>query len=99
MSGKIIIAWESPTNEDTAFYKVGKKQNRFYGDSREWTVGRIEVGPSKEDLDLLEKHIPPPTGWGWNTTEVIPRIEIYDTDGNLRVSLPAAACAVECETD
>jgi len=83
----IISVWESPTNEGTQCYAVGRERHRgkgYRGDDGKfryeigWTVGRIEVC----DPPVAERH---------------ERYNVYDTEGKLRAVLPAAACAYELD--
>ena len=83
----IRSAWESPTNEGTCFFALGNKQRQIpktfdpkTGDhAYEWEVGQIIMEPSTIFCD---------DGFG-------NRIIVIDTDGERRVSLPAATCAWE----
>ncbi len=36
---------------------------------------------------------------GWYHESEGRRLEVYDTDDNLRITLPMSACAVECEAE
>jgi len=71
---RIIEVFESPTNEGTRCYQVGRGVNFQCwhprdGERYEWTVGEIRRGYNQN------------SGESW--------VEVYDTDGNLRVELPA----------
>lgn len=80
MERRIIRVWESPTNEGTKGFTVGNKRP-----GRDWRVGRIEM------LTLA--------WWQGSADEfkrfANSRVDVYDDDDNLRVSLPTDAVAVE----
>ena len=80
----IRAAWESPTNEGTSYFEIGRKHRQIpktyttaCGDYEyEWEVGRI----------ILDER--------WDG-DFGARIIVMDTNGDRRVSLPAATCAWE----
>ena len=81
MTRRITRCWESPTNEDTQWFMVGNQKP-----GRGWRVGRIEMltlswvaGPGPEEFQRYANS----------------RVDIYDDDDKLRVSLPTSAVAVE----
>ncbi len=85
MTRRITRCWESPTNEDTQWFMVGKTPAGGSA-SACWTVGRIEMltlswvaGPGPEEFQRYANS----------------RVDIYDDDDKLRVSLPTSAVAVE----
>ena len=82
---KIVRVWESPTNEGTESYRIGW---RVLDHTAPWSFKENgENGyPTKFVPASILREADPPDGW---------RINVYDTEGNLRVSLPAAACGWE----
>jgi hypothetical protein len=83
----IRAAWESPTNEGTSYFEVGRSYRMICGSANaenkfqhqyEWECGRIIMEPSEL--------------WGINFGA---RIIVIDTNGERRVSLPAATSAWE----
>ena len=81
MTREIITVWESPVNEGTETYIVGNKRP-----SRGWRVGRIQMlalswieGPGPQEFLRFANS----------------RVDIYDNNDRLRVSLPTSAVAVE----
>ena len=89
----IVRCWETPTNEGTHARWVGKKvglhtaiENGGVKELYEWEVGRIDGFMTWCRNDIATGEI---------KAVESSRIEIFDTDGILRVSLPASACAVE----
>ena len=77
----VLCVWESPTNEGSESFRVGVKSMGYT-----WVTGRIE---HPDALFAM--------GVGGEVRVLLDRVEVYDTDGNLRISLPATACAVEYE--
>jgi hypothetical protein len=83
----IRAVWESPTNEGTNYYELGRKHRQIpksmsketnFEYLYEWECGRIIMEPSEI--------------WG---IDFGARIIVIDTEGKRRVSLPAATCAWE----
>jgi hypothetical protein len=73
MSKTIVAVWESPSCNETAYYRVGY-QYGIEGNGL-WEAKEIKLGI-------------------WES-----RVNVFDTAGGLRVSLPYQSCAIEYSED
>ena len=85
---KIARVWESPTNEGTEAYRIGRRILDHHAPCDFTTNGRDGHPIKFVPASILREYEADRDDW---------RINVYDAEGNLRVSLPAASCGWEYE--